>query len=608
MSMIQFSCPSCNTQYKVPEKAAGKQATCKSCNASMTVPMKSEGGGGAAVSFDDDVVAAPFQAGSVFAPTSSRRSGPSPVLLMGIGGGVLVLILAVVLIVVLTGGKGDDPAPPPNTVADNNSSDSTRTPRRGRPGRDTTRDTDESTDTEDGDTPAATDGRVIDTPGPALAGVMNWSLDIPSKVANVSQSVDFRGMVLNLPGDWEKRVQDMSTLVSGNDDFKSTLVDTFGDEVLETAFLEAGPRESSVDVRFGVFVSRNDQHSEWPELSEVERVSSAMQVEKSKLQQLRDQADSGDFAAGMLLAIVEGMTDASSGTPLAFNLFQPETYYIKQNAYDRVEFGTLMGGHPFARVVLDNEKDNTKVLLYTGYVNDLCITFIGEAPARYDGLIQDMDYVVRSSRLMTSREARAYSRDDATYQMWMNDRFITIGYQGDSTPYSDVSEAGWDGFPENSLFEGSSAARATVTPLHQPYGIVPPEGLSVASVNRVSARWFPNANGLWLQMKVTKLEGRAQRTMTTPIMAPEVEGGPELAFVNSTVVPLPEGYEYSQLSAGTMTLHRVLLPEYPGSDLRKVYYVLFDGASQVTIEAHFNASRPEDLTLLDTAAQTLTKI
>ncbi|XAM00028.1 hypothetical protein OT109_01310 [Phycisphaeraceae bacterium D3-23] len=258
--------------------------------------------------------------------------------------------------------------------------------------------------------------------------------------------------------------------------------------------------------------------------------------------------------------------------------------------------------------MLTNEEKNTTVLLYTGFVNDLRITFVGEASSRYKAPIADMEYIIRSSRLMTSREARAYAREDATYQMWMNDRFISVAYDGDSAPYGDLTAGEWEGFPELSSFEGSNAARATITPLHQPYGIVPPEGLSVASINRVSARWFPNDNGLWLQMKVTKLEGRAQRTMSTPIMSPESEGGPERAFVNSTAVALPVGYEYSQLSAGTMTLHRVLLPEHPGSSVRKVYYVLFDGASQVTIEAHFDASRPEDLALLDTAAQTLTKI
>ncbi|MEM9415402.1 MAG: hypothetical protein AAGA29_07995 [Planctomycetota bacterium] len=614
MSMIQFSCPSCNTQYKVPEKAAGKQATCKSCNASMTVPTSSQsGGGGAAPAFADDVVAAPaMQAGSVFAPSSARRSGPSPVLLAGIGGGVLVLILAVVLIVVLTSGGGNQPAPNPNgtgAVADNtDSSASDRGRRRGRD-RGTSSSTDDDEDADDEDTDgAASSGRVIDTPGPALAGVRDWSLGVPDKVANVSQSVDFRGMILNLPGDWEEDRRDIASLVSDNEDFKSALTETFGDEVLETAFLQAGPRESSVDVQFMVFVSRTVDHDEWPAIEEVERLSSSAEIDRSKLEDLREQAESGDFASGMLLAWVENMVDSNSGTPVAFNLFAPETFFIKQNTYDRVEFGTLFGGHPFARVVLTNEEDDTSVLLYTGFVNDLQVTFVGEAPSRYDELIADMDYVVRSSRLMSSREARAYGREDATYQMWVNDRFINVAYRGDSTPYSDVPEADWEGFPERSLFEGSTAARATVTPLNQPYGIVPPDGLSVASINRVSARWFPNDNGLWLQMKVTKLEGRAQRTMATPIMSPESEGGLERAFVNSTIITLPAGYEYSKLEAGEMTLHRVLLPEHPSSDIRKVYYVVFDGTSQVTVEAHFDKSRPEDLATLDASAQSLTKI
>ena len=610
MSMIQFSCPECNTQYKVPAKAAGKQATCKSCNKSMTVPAASQGSGGGASQYEDDVVAPPVEAGSVFAPTSSRRSGPSPVLLMGIGGGVLVLILAVVLIVVLTSGGGKKSESNNTTTASNTTNTDNDSSSRGRGrnrnrGGDSSDETDEDADEDNTETEA---GREIDSPGAALAGVQSWELNVPSKVASITQEIEFRGMVMRFPTDWDSETTAMSTIATMSSDLRDTLTEAFGDEVLETAFFGAAPRELSVDVEFGVLISRAITHSDWPELSEVERMSSATQMDKAKMQDLQEEAEDGDFSAAVLLAMLEGMTDSSSGMPFALNFLDPGTLFIKKNAYDRVDFGTLFGGYPFARVLLQNEEEDTQVLVYTGFVNDLRITFFAQAPARLPQLITDMDWIVRSTRLMSAREARAYAREDATYQMWMNDQFINVAYAGDNTPFADMDEAEWEGFESGTLFDPRAATRAVMTPLNQPYGIVPPEGMRVASTNRVGIRWFPNDNDLWLQLKVTKLEGRAQRTMSTPVMSPAEEGGPARIFVNSTAIPLPAGYEYSEIEAGDLMLHRILLPEHPSSNLRKVYYVLYDGASQVTIQAHYDKSRPQDLEALDAAAQSMSKL
>ncbi|MCR4415746.1 MAG: TIGR00266 family protein, partial [Thermoguttaceae bacterium] len=37
--MIEFSCPSCHTQYRVADEAAGKKARCKQCAAVIDIPM-----------------------------------------------------------------------------------------------------------------------------------------------------------------------------------------------------------------------------------------------------------------------------------------------------------------------------------------------------------------------------------------------------------------------------------------------------------------------------------------------------------------------------------------------------------------------------------------
>jgi len=234
------------------------------------------------------------------------------------------------------------------------------------------------------------------------------------------------------------------------------------------------------------------------------------------------------------------------------------------------------------------------------------VTMVATAPAQYAELLDDMDWVIRSAALMTPAQAREYGRSDTVYDRWMGDTFVDVAYAGDTAPHAGLTAQAWDGFTERSQFQRSAAA-SIITPYRQPFGIIAPEGLRLATTNRVAARWFPDSNGMWLQMKVTKLEGREQRTMQSPVLPAEGDSGERL-FVYSTAIDLPAGYELSELQADEITLHRVLLPAVPGQMMRKVFYVFFDGADQVTIEGHFATTRLEDLEQLDAAAKSLTRI
>lgn len=636
MSMIEFSCPSCNAQYRVPAKAGGKQATCKSCGKKISVPSgggssgsgsssrsgsRGGSGGGSGSSRNvnlsglynsaeaggaDPVFAPPMEGGSVFATSTPRRSGPSPVLLIGLGGGAVVLILAVVLIIVLTSGGGDtsDPAQAAGpTVVD------TR-PMRPRGGDRTDNDpAGGGTEVDSRPTPpaAANPGRLIDPPGAGLEGVVDWSLPVPEKVASYAERVELRGLVLTLPPEWESEVEEHAEAMADDEQMRDVMVRAYGAQVSEGVTLSAGPADESADVSFALSVTRSTDLVGWPTLREIEEVTRAtLGIDGVDVEAVRASPTPPDpevAAAFGTLNAMKGMMDDMS---VAYNWLAPETYYLKRGAYDEVSYGTLFGGHPFARVVLRNTAEDTQTLLYVGTIGHLQVTMLGEASAQNPQLLEDLDWVFRSAKLMTPAQAREYARDDSVYNGWIDNSFVDVAYAGDNVPHAGLDQPEWDGFSERSLFQNSAAA-SMVTPHRQPYGLIAPEGMRLATTNRVAARWSVDENGMWLQMKVTKLEGRSQRTMVSPILPAEGSTGERL-FVYSVAVPLPEGYEASELEADGFTLQRVLLPAVQGQDLRKVFYVLFDGPDQVTIEGHFDKNRPQDLERLDAAAQTLTKI
>lgn len=611
MSMIQFSCPSCNASYKVPEKAAGRQATCKSCGASMTVPKTSQGSASGSGNVDlsglyagaDAAGPAPIGGGSVFA-SAPRRSGPNPMLLVGIGGAVVVLLLVVVLVVVLSG-KGDGgnngggtastTPPPPSSIRDRggNRANNRTTPA----DNDDPENTDDPVQTDNGETDGPA-GDVVEPPNTTLTGVVDWTLQVPADFSENVVTARYRGLVITLPPGWRMEKTDIGSYISDNDE----LLELIGQEAAETSVLTASPRESLVDVEMAVIVSRVVLPPTWPVVSEVDRITpSLFDLDGADLGRLDDQASSGDFSAALYAAMGQAFEDS----PVGFNVLNPDVIYLEKGTHDRVTYGTLLGGYPFVRTVANTDKE--RLLIYSGYFGNVQVTFVAKAPALYPELVQDMDWVVRSTRLMTSSESNTYARTDPNFQQWLRDRFASVPKAGDSAPHSGLEVADWEGFPERSLFSSTSLA-STVTPYRQPYGIIPPQGLQVASTNRVAARWFPDSNGLWLEMKVTKLEGRTQRTMSSPIMPAATEGGPERLFVHSGVMPLPAGYEYSTFTANSLTVHRVLLPEVANHDIRKVYYIVFDGGNQVTVEGQFNKTRPDDLEQLDAAAATLTKV
>jgi hypothetical protein len=613
MPMIQFSCPSCNASYKVPEKAAGRQATCKSCGASMTVPKSSQGSAGGSGNVDlsglyagadaaGPQAPAAFGGGSVFA-TTPRRSGPNPMLLVGIGGAVVVLLLVVVLVVVLSG-KGGGNNDGGGTTAGTTPTPATSLRDRGASRADRTNPAD-TDDPDDDDNPVETDngaddgpvGDVVEPPNSTLTGVVDWTLTVPDDFSENVVTARFRGLVITLPPGWRMEKTDIGTYISDNSD----LLDLIGEEAAETSVLTAAPRESLVDVELAVIVSRVVLPPAWPVVSEVDRITpNLFDLDGADLGRIDDQASSGDFSAVLYAAMGQAFEDS----PVGFNVLNPDVIYLEKGRHERATYGTLMGGYPFVRTLANTDKD--RLLIYAGYFGNVQVTFVAKAPALYPELIQDMDWVVRSTRLMTSSESNTYARTDPNFQQWLRDRFASVPKAGDSAPHSGLDTADWEGFPDRSLFSSTSLA-STVTPYRQPYGIIPPQGLQVASTNRVAARWFPDSNGLWLEMKITKLEGRAQRTMSSPIM-PAEDGRPERLFVHSTEMPLPAGYEHSTFTANSLTVHRVLLPEVPNHDIRKVYYVVFDGGNLVTVEGQFNKNRPEDLEKLDAAAATLTKV
>jgi len=630
MSISEFSCPSCNAQYRVPAKAGGKQATCKSCGKKITVPSGSGSsgsgsrggsGGGSGSSRNvnlsglynsaeaggaDPVFAPPMEGGSVFATSTPRRSGPSPVLLIGLGGGAVVLILAVVLVIVLTSGGGGDTSDPAQaagpTVVD------TR-PMRPRGGDRTDNDpAGGGTEVDSRPTPpvAANPGRLIDPPGEELEGVMDWSLPVPEKVATYAERVELRGLVLTLPPGWEYEVEEHGEAMADDDLMRDVMVRAYGAQVSEGVTLSAGPADEATDVSFAMTVTRNTDLVGWPTLREIEEVTRAtLGIDGVDVEAERASPTPPDPEVAAAFGTLNAMTHMMGDQAVAFNLFAPETYYLKRGAYDEVTYGTLFGGHPFARVVLRNTAEDTQTLLYVGTIGHLQVTMVGQASAQAPVLLDDLDWVFRSAQLMTTAQAREYARGDAIYSGWIDNSFVDVAYAGDNVPHAELDQPGWDGFSEQSLFQNAAAA-SMVTPHRQPYGLIAPEGMRLATTNRVAARWSADENGMWLQMKVTKLAGRAQRTMESPVLP--AEGGGERLFIYSSAVPLPEGYEVGELEADGFTLQRVLLPAVQGQDVRKVYYILFDGPDQVTIEGHFDKNRPEDLERLDAAAQTLTKI
>lgn len=76
--MIEFSCPGCQKQYRVPDDFAGKKAKCKSCETTMNVPIPA---------IEDEIIDEPVEAYDVQdeaqdeiidAPAAATRSYESP--------------------------------------------------------------------------------------------------------------------------------------------------------------------------------------------------------------------------------------------------------------------------------------------------------------------------------------------------------------------------------------------------------------------------------------------------------------------------------------------------------------------------------------------------
>ena len=151
---------------------------------------------------------------------------------------------------------------------------------------------------------------------------------------------------------------------------------------------------------------------------------------------------------------------AEQTAPVGFNPFKTDEIVFVNSAFaayatfaGHVEFGTLFGGYPFARALVENAADETLVLIYTGRMGNLQVTFTAQAPDLYPERIEDMDWMIRSARLMNTGEVTDYRRTDRTYASWVREPGVEVPNAGSTAPYRGLEALAWAGIPGRLAFQ-----------------------------------------------------------------------------------------------------------------------------------------------------------
>ena len=578
---IQFNCPSCGTNYRVPTAAVGKKVDCQSCGKSMTIPATSSASAASQSSSyrqasaagmsaaDEPVAAVPAfgDAGSAFG-ASQRRSSISPMLLIaGIGGAAVLLLVGVLVIVILGSGEsdpGETTATPPAPRVE-----------RARRGRGGNTDEDPTADaTEDGSTEVTPIIPVVarqDFRKPSNNNELtNWTLQATPAAQQLGQKAELCGMAFYFPREWA--VVNSATLENATSN---------------RGVVSGLSADATISMEINVYRPEAGPVGDWPNMYKVGMITPEMFGNLFE--------DDFDYING----------EDNLDWVFAYEDDEPRYFCVRESAYQSLDYGTLFDGYRFVRVVLQNRQNDIEKVAYIGYMEDLLVVAVAQVPSGQRSRLADIEWVIRSAHLLEKNDAQVYAQDDPLYRSWFYEPDVSLPHGEDRGPVSGLVAAGWDGFSDGSSFADLTAL-ALVGPRNQDYVMFGPEGMPHVSTTRLAVRWLPNEDtGLWMEMKTTKLSG-ASRRIDSPIIETE-QGEDPKALLYGREVDLPQGYEYSTIETNELTVHRILMPAVDSSSLRQIYYVVIDHGQEITIVGYFDNDRPEDLERLEEAVSTLQK-
>lgn len=621
--MIHIKCDECGKGYKLPSEAAGKKAKCKACGAIMVIPAAPDDPLGVGGDSNDpgrgdlsslygggkDPVGAPaspageqggFSPGPSFSNTPRRRkkkSGPPTGMLLGFAGGGVGLIIVVVLAIVLLGGNSDD---------DKKKDDGggglaigTGTTPSGGPTIDfNTPDVDDTSDPEDEDedeTPTginAFGGKRVITP--AKSAMVSWSFPPAEDADTTTQRVDFRGLVLRVPSVWETETLEYEEM---SQSLRNKIKDA------EFFVFDSSSDTAQLNVKAGddrgmsiVVTTANPDAGKWPAVFEVSSIRYEMLLSPDEVGRVEELANEGTDNQQFALGLLQGMAEElSKDQIMAFSASKPTGYYVNLNVADSVKHGSMLGGHRFIRVTGKDPK-GIRSINYIGNVGGLQVVMSAHAPAEDMAVLTEFDRVFRTAVLASREEAETFAKNDSTYDNWLGDEELGVLLAGDPAPLTGLTAAKWEGGTEA---PPDLTPPVFATPTGKDYAIVVPSGLEVISTTRAAVRTKPLENGTWLSMEVHKLAG-LERRQASPINTAK-----KTILMRGYTFALPAEAELTEIDSDHYKIHRLHYPAQPGQAVRKIVYVIKDGAYLITVEGRYPAEDAEALALLDEAAKSV---
>ncbi|MBX2851930.1 MAG: hypothetical protein KTR15_09320 [Phycisphaeraceae bacterium] len=657
--MIKFKCVSCDKAYQLPDNAAGRKARCKACGEAMVVPdapdelfddsasagddltalygsSDSAGPIDHAVAADDPMAFSP-DVGFQHEPRQHRSSGPPKIFILAGVGGALALIAIVVVIVIVMGGGGDDAddnadalAFDPGAISSSSTGASTsnlvasprdKSSNSTQSGNDPTR-----FNTDDSYVPYF-DGELLDKP--AARSLRQWFFKAPEDVRSELNRVVHRGIAFYVPNDWAVETKLILHILPDTEirDFYSHLYE--GRPERNSMVTVQSPEDDDI----AMIVSQRPTDRDWPWIYRVSRGSSEMLFGRAVLEKFEKGVPSytgSSSAAESGKAFVERLRKKKLHHPILFELFDPQRFYFNFMHTSSIGHGTLLGGHRFVRIQFSSQKEDGERrtgVMYIGFVGDLQVVLSAETRFNDFDRLNDLEWILRTSELLEKAEAREASLDDEAYRAWLEDDNFGLVFAGDKAPETDLKITNWYPSAKDSLFisAGSSVGEeppvtvaleetdpdtsvtlddgpSIIGPHSSSYTIMLPEGLDLISQTRVAVRTSPHADGTWLSMEVHKLAGLDRRE-PSPVSADR-----STVLLRGRRIAIPTGVEVSDLATDHFTAKRLLYPRKPGSDTRRVEYVIKDGPYLISVLGRFPANDDARLAMLDEAAKSVQPI
>jgi DNA-directed RNA polymerase subunit RPC12/RpoP len=623
--MIKFKCASCDKAYQLPDNAAGRKARCKACGEAMVVPDAPDelfddgtpagddltalyGNSDSAGAIDhvvaaEDPIAFNPDVGFQHEPKQHRSSGPPKVFILAGAGGALALIVIVVVIVIVMGGDGKDADDNSDALAfdPNAAAPSGRVPT---PSNGNTSDPDTPGDTDPEPPviePAATDPRLVPPDDESLA---KWTTPVDS---SATKRVAFRGLDFRVPEDWHVQFSTAEALLNAEllpgdappepmRKYSDVKVLSFGVKAFTTITIRVTPRP---------------EQGLWPPMYGVDRTTGEMLLCADLIAFSRTNNRFLTSPNGKMLNRLKNILHEDPlrhKRSVAYELLEPQAFYVHRDLVDEVEFGELFGGYRFVRISGLDLLGDYRTVSYFGYVGDLLVTAQIQFQSDMPGNLKPAEKVLRSAALLSSKDAKQLTTDDTTFQTWLKSKAIVFSEDAaplDTQAGGPIASTDPDDTtpqtPSNPL--GTPAInQSDVSPNGKPFAMDFPSDLNVISVTRTSVRTSPHADGTWLSMEVHKLAGLDRRE-SSPIASDR-----STVLLRGRRIAMPAGVEVSDLATDHFTAKRLLYPKTAGAETRRVEYVIKDGPYLISVLGRFPVNDEARLAMLDEAAKSVQPI